>query len=116
MHGAMPQLSSAAASAAVDHDGEPISLSGIRTDHALVGLRLSEPQILILEVFHMTTQIRNEGIYNSLIAQLDKIARHNRQGSYRTKERYYKAMKRFCCFLAEEHYHQDRSGGYPLLS
>lgn len=34
MHGAMPQLSSAAASAAVDHDGEPVSLSGIRTDHA----------------------------------------------------------------------------------
>ncbi len=34
MHGAMPQLSSAAASAAVDHDGEHFSLSGIRTDHA----------------------------------------------------------------------------------
>ncbi len=27
MHGAVPQLSSAAASAAVDHDGEPFSLS-----------------------------------------------------------------------------------------
>lgn len=51
----------------------------------------------------MTMQIRNEGIYNSLIAQLDKLARHNRQGSYRTKERYYKAMKRFCRFLAEEY-------------
>ncbi len=34
MHGAVPQLSSAAASAAVDHDGECSSLSGIRTDHA----------------------------------------------------------------------------------
>ena len=26
-----------------------------------------------------------ENIYRSLIAQLDKLARHNRQGSYRTK-------------------------------
>lgn len=51
----------------------------------------------------MTTRIHNEGIYRSLIAQLDKVARHNRQGSYRTKERYYKAMKRFCRFLAEEY-------------
>ena len=40
-------------------------------------------------------------IYRSLIAQLDKLARHNRQGSYRTKERYYEACKRFCKFLAE---------------
>jgi len=48
-------------------------------------------------------QIHNEGIYHSLIAQLDKAARHNRQGSYRTRERYYKAMKRFCRFLAEEY-------------
>ena len=42
----------------------------------------------------------NTGIYNTLIAQLDKVARHNRQGSFRTKERYYEAMKRFCRFLA----------------
>ena len=42
------------------------------------------------------------GIFISLVAQLDKLARHNRQGSYRTKERYYEAMKRFCRFLAEE--------------
>ncbi len=34
MHGAVPQLSSAAASAAVDHDGECSSLRGIRTNHA----------------------------------------------------------------------------------
>ena len=37
-----------------------------------------------------------ENIYHSLIAQLDKLARHNRQGSFRTKERYYEARKRFC--------------------
>ena len=33
--------------------------------------------------------MENVGIYNSLVAQLDRLARHNRQGSYRTKERYY---------------------------
>ena len=36
------------------------------------------------------------------MAQLDRLARHNRQGSYRTRERYYEAMKRFCAYLAEE--------------
>ena len=35
--------------------------------------------------------------------QLDKLARHNRQGSFRTKDRYYEAFKRFCAFLAD-HY------------
>lgn len=47
--------------------------------------------------------MENLGIYMSLVAQLDKLARHNRQGSFRTKERYYEAMKRFCRFLAEEY-------------
>ena len=51
----------------------------------------------------MTKQLQNEGIYHSLVSQLDKLARHNRQGSFRTKERYYLAMKRFCLFLAEEY-------------
>ena len=46
--------------------------------------------------------IKNIGVYNTLIAQLDKLARHNRQGSFRTKERYYEAYKRFCTFLADE--------------
>ena len=40
-------------------------------------------------------------IYLALVAQLDKLARHNRQGSYQTRSRYYEAMKRFCRFLAE---------------
>lgn len=40
--------------------------------------------------------------YDSLLAQLEKLSRHNRQGSFRTKERYYEAVKRFCRFLAEE--------------
>lgn len=47
--------------------------------------------------------MENIGIYKSLVAQLDRLARHNRQGSYRTKERYYEAEKRFCAFLAEEY-------------
>ncbi len=45
--------------------------------------------------------MKTHNIYFSLEAQLNKLARHNRQGSYRTKERYYMAMKRFCHFLAE---------------
>ena len=50
--------------------------------------------------------MKKQGLYYSLEAQLDKIARHNRQGSYRTKERYYMAMKRFCHFLADEYHLQ----------
>ena len=54
----------------------------------------------------MTIKTKNLGIYQSLIAQLDKTARHNRQGSFRTKERYYEAMQRFCRFLADEYHLQ----------
>lgn len=46
------------------------------------------------------------GLYLALVSQLDKLARHNRQGSYRTKERYYEACKRFCVFLADEYHLQ----------
>lgn len=55
----------------------------------------------------MSIKTQNPGIYKALIAQLDKTARHNRQGSFRTKERYYDAMKRFCRFLAD-HYHLQK--------
>ena len=48
-------------------------------------------------------------IYFTLEAQLNKLARHNRQGSYRTKERYYMAMKRFCHFLADNYHLQKLS-------
>ena len=50
-----------------------------------------------------------QNIYFALEAQLNKIARHNRQGSYRTKERYYMAMKRFCHFLADNYHLQKLS-------
>ena len=51
----------------------------------------------------MTTK----GIYQTLVTQLDKLARHNRQGSFRTKDRYYEAVKRFCAYLAA-HYHLQK--------
>ena len=43
----------------------------------------------------------NIKIYTNLLVQLDRLHRHNRQGSFKTRERYYKAMKRFCRFLAD---------------
>ncbi len=55
----------------------------------------------------MKIKIKNEGIYRALVSQLDKLARHNCQGSFRTKDRYYEAMKRFCRYLAE-HYHLQK--------
>lgn len=41
--------------------------------------------------------------YENLLLQLDKLRRHNRQGSFKTRERYYEAMKHFCRFLAEQY-------------
>ena len=40
----------------------------------------------------MTIKVTNKGAYCTLTTQLDKLARHNRQGSFRTKERYYEAL------------------------
>lgn len=54
----------------------------------------------------MTVKSKNPGIYQTLIAQLDKVARHIRQGSFRTKERYYEANKRFCRFLSDNYHLQ----------
>ena len=54
----------------------------------------------------MTTKIQNKGIFLALVSQLDKLARHNRQGSFRTKDRYYQAMKRLCAYLADEYHLQ----------
>jgi len=45
----------------------------------------------------------NTKIYNNLIIQAEKLRRHNRQGSFKTRERYYDALKRFCQFLAIEY-------------
>ena len=45
--------------------------------------------------------------YLNLIAQLNRLYRHNRTGSYRTRTRSYEAMQRFCRFLAKR-YHLER--------
>ena len=57
----------------------------------------------------MTIKVKNPGILAALIAQLGKVFRHNRQGSFRTKERYYESMKRFCRFLADNYHLQKLS-------
>ena len=57
----------------------------------------------------MTRSIQNKGLYLALVSQLNKLARHNRQGSFRTKDRYYEACKRFCGYLADEYHLQKLS-------
>lgn len=52
-------------------------------------LRQSELTMIDKEIFDMARKIENMGIYLSPVSQLDKLARHNRQGSFRTKKRYY---------------------------
>lgn len=51
----------------------------------------------------MANKNQNIGIYRALVAQFGKLARHNRQVSYHTKERYCETIERFCCFLANEY-------------
>ena len=55
------------------------------------------------EILYMAKTIQQKGLYLALVSQLDKLARHNRQGSFCTKDRYYDACKRFCGYLADEY-------------
>ena len=66
----------------------------------------------------MKIDTKNKGIYSALVDQLDKLARHNRQGRFHTKDRYYEAMKRFCRYLAHEYRLQKLSNvsGKHLVS
>lgn len=66
----------------------------------------------------MRIKIEQVGIYETLVSQLDRVARHNRQGSFHTKRRYYEAMKRFCAYLADEYHLQKLSNvsGKHLVS
>ena len=66
----------------------------------------------------MRIKIQQVGIYETLVAQLDRIFRHNRQGSFHTKRRYYEAMKRFCAYLADVYHLQKLSNisGKHLVS
>ena len=41
--------------------------------------------------------------FENLLVQLEKLRRHNRQGSFRTRARYYEATRRFCRFVAERY-------------
>jgi site-specific recombinase XerD len=41
-------------------------------------------------------------LIQTLTQQLEKLRKHNRQGSIKTKERYFQAMQRFCKYLANE--------------
>ena len=43
----------------------------------------------------------NTNHYINLLAQAEKLYRHNRQGSYKTKERYFEAYKRFLRYLGD---------------
>ncbi len=47
--------------------------------------------------------------YTNLLYQAEKLRRHNRQGSYKTRERYFEAYKRFLRFLGEEYHLQKLS-------
>lgn len=47
--------------------------------------------------------------YINLLSQAQKLYRHNRQGSYKTKERYIEAYKRFLHFVGEEFHLQKLS-------
>ena len=66
----------------------------------------------------MRVKIEQRGIYETLVSQLDRIARHNRQGSFHTKRRYYEAEKRVCAYLADEYHLQKLSNvsGKHLVS
>ena len=66
----------------------------------------------------MRVKIEQRGIYETLVSQLDRIARHNRQGSFHTKRRYYEAEKRFYAYLADEYHLQKLSNvsGKHLVS
>ena len=72
---------------------------GGNRDRGLLGVLYPER---ILRMIHT----QNEGIYHALLAQLDKLERHNRQCSYKTRQRYYEAMQRFCRFLADVYHLQ----------
>jgi len=46
---------------------------------------------------------KTQNIYKNLEIQVDKIYKHVRQGSFKTRERYEEGTKRFCKFVAENY-------------
>ena len=77
-------------------------------------LRLSELTMIDKEIFDMARKIENMGIYLSLVSQLDKLARHNRQGEYQRQ-----ASDSVCPLDAGKRqipqYHQNGPGGDSVL-
>ena len=51
--------------------------------------------------------MKTYAIYQNLLAQVERVFRHCRQGSIQTRRRYKEAVCRFCYFLAEV-YHVER--------
>jgi site-specific recombinase XerC len=51
----------------------------------------------------------NNNIYENLIVQFEKVFKHNRQLSFKSRQRYKEAFKRFLAFLAAE-YRLERLG------
>lgn len=45
----------------------------------------------------------NDGLYQNLRAQLERLLKHTHQGSIRTRHRYAEAANRFCRFAADEY-------------
>lgn len=44
--------------------------------------------------------------YKNLLSRAEKLYRHNRQGSFKTKERYFEAYKRFLHFVGDVYHLQ----------
>lgn len=57
--------------------------------------------------------MKNINIYKNLEKQYDKLFRHIRIGSFKTRERYRKAFKRFMIFLADEYHMQKLTNISP---
>lgn len=51
----------------------------------------------------------NKGIYNNLLIQYEKLFKHLKVGSFKTRERYGKAFKRFMVFVAKQYHLQKLS-------
>jgi integrase len=46
---------------------------------------------------------KTDNIYKNLEKQVNRIYKHSRQGSFKTRERYFEGTKRFCRFLSEKY-------------
>ena len=54
----------------------------------------------------------NNNLYKNLETQFNKVFRHLKVGSFKTRERYAKAFKRFMVYLAKEYQSDARQWGY----